>query len=230
MAGDPHKPAATVSWFNCSAIAAFAVALVGLGDLQVPTHAGSPGAVVASEDGHVNLTLIPVVHAKEKPLMGNPLWAVPLSVLSETVARPVFSPSRRPPSPPVVAAPFVPPAKTPPPTATESDHPMLTLLGTIVGELDGIGIFLDEASNKAIRLRAGQVHGGWTLRSVRRRAANFERDQLEATLELSPPGVEKTTLSVAAGPTGTEREGTRGNDQTVGPPSGNRVRPRPRKL
>jgi hypothetical protein len=228
MAGDPHKPAATVSWLNCGAIAAFAVALVGLGYLQVPMHAGSHRAVVASEDGHVNLTLIPVMPAKEKPLMGNPLWAVPLSVLSETVARPVFSPSRRPPSRPVVAAPVVPPAKTPPPAATESDHPMLTLLGTIVGELDGIGIFLDEASKKAIRLRTGQVHGGWTLRSVRRGAANFDRDQLEATLELSPPGVEKTTLSVAAGPTGTEREGTRRNDQTVGPLSGNRVRPRPR--
>ncbi len=221
MARDPHKPAAALYWLDCSAIAVLVAALV-LGDLQAPLHAESRGATVASEDAHANLTLIPVVPAKERPVTGNPLWAVPLGTLSETVARPVFSLSRRPPPPLVVAAPPIPQAETKTPPPTEPDHPLLTLLGTIVGKFDSIGIFLDETSKNVIRLRTGQVHGGWTLRSVRRRVASFERDHLEATLELSPPGAEKSTLSAAVGPTGTERAGMiRGNNQTVGLPSGN---------
>jgi hypothetical protein len=229
MTRDPHRPAAAVYWLDCSAIAVL-VAILVLGDLQAPLHAESRGAAVASEYAHVNLPLIPVVPAKERPVTGNPLWAVPLGTLSETVARPVFSPLRRPPSPPVVAAPAVPLAETKTPPPTEPDHPLLTLLGTIVGKFDSIGIFLDETSKNVIRLRTGQVHGGWTLRAVRRRLASFERDHLEATLEFPSPRAEQRILSVAAGPTGTERAGIRGNDQTVGSPSGNRVRPRPRKL
>jgi hypothetical protein len=229
MARDPHRPAAAVYWPGCGVMAVLVAALV-LGDLQAPLHAESRGAAISPEDGQVNLTPMPVVPAKERPVTGNPLWAVPLGALSQTVARPMFSPSRRPPSPPVVAAPAVLLAETTTPPPTEPDHPRLTLLGTLVGEFDSIGIFLDETSNNVIRLRTGQVHGGWTLRSVRRRLASFERDHLEASLEFPSPRAEQRILSVAAGPTGTERAAIRGNDQTVGSASGNRVRPRPRKL
>src|SRR6516165_2807674 len=40
---------------------------------------------------------------QDRRLSGNPLWAVPLRSLSVTSERPIFSPSRRPPIPPVVA-------------------------------------------------------------------------------------------------------------------------------
>jgi len=212
MARDPHRPAAAINWLGCGAMALLVAALVGLGDLQTPILAGTyAGAAVASEDGRVNLAPIPVVPSKERPVTGNPLWAIPLGTLSQTLARPVFSPSRRPPSPPIVAAPAVPQTETLHPT--EPDHPLLTLLGTIVGEFDGIGIFLDETSKNVIRLRTGQVHGGWTLRSVRRRLASFERDHLEANLEFPSPREEQRILSAAG----------HSNDQTV-------VRPRRRKL
>ena len=65
-----------------------------------------------------------------KPRAGNPLWTVPLSALSATRDRPLFSASRR---PPIVAVPIVaPPPKqevlAPPPP----ERPLLTLIGTIV--------------------------------------------------------------------------------------------------
>src|SRR5262245_36583139 len=62
-------------------------------------------------------------------LRGNPLWAVPMRELSATRDRPIFSPSRRPASPPAVvqAPPQLPP---PPPLKPKPDHPRLTILGT----------------------------------------------------------------------------------------------------
>jgi general secretion pathway protein N len=119
---------------------------------------------------------------------GNPLWAVPLSTLSATREHPLFSPSRRPPPPAVVAAPRVPIVTRPPPKPEEPDHPLLTVVGTVVSESDGIGIFLDQATNTVIRLRIGENHAGWILRSVQGRDASFEKDHRTATLALPTPG------------------------------------------
>ena len=119
---------------------------------------------------------------------GNPLWAIPLRSLTATRERPIFSPSRRPPSPPVVAAAYVPPAKAPVARPAEPDKPQLALVGTIAGENDGIGIFLDQATNAVIRLKTGQDHAGWVLRSVKGREAKFDRGRQTATLALPPPG------------------------------------------
>lgn len=166
-----------------------------------------------------------VMPATEKRVAGNPLWAVPLSVLWGTAARPLFSPSRRPP-PPVLAATAVPPAQPLPPPATEPDRPPLTLLGTILGTFGGIGVFLDETSHDVIRLKTGEAHRGWLLRSVRGRVANFERgDRREATLALAPPGAEQTAPSVGSDAPVTPRAGTGGNAPIAGPPPENRLRP-----
>jgi hypothetical protein len=103
--------------------------------------------------------------ARESRPTGNPLWAIPLSALPITRERPLFAPSRRPPPPVVVAAPE-PLPMPPPPSPAEPEHPLLTLLGTIVGEPGGIGVFLDQATQRVIRLRIGQAHDEWMLRSV----------------------------------------------------------------
>jgi general secretion pathway protein N len=129
---------------------------------------------------------------KERPPIGNPLWEVALSALQETRTRPIFSPSRRPPSLPVVAAP--PPPK--PPAPKEPDHLKLTLLGTVIGASDRIGIFVDENSKDVLRIRSGGSHAGWTLHSVQRRSATFEKDHQETTLMLPTPGSEQPGLSV----------------------------------
>jgi general secretion pathway protein N len=124
--------------------------------------------------------------ARERAPIGNPLWAVPLRSLSVTRERPIFSPSRRPPPPAVVAP--VTAARPPPPPPAEPDHPSLTLVGTVIGDGGGIGVFLDQATKAVIRLRTGQDHDGWTLRKVRGREAIFDKDRRTASLELPPPG------------------------------------------
>jgi hypothetical protein len=209
--------------------AAAAAQEVGL-DVRTSIGPGpSRAATIAPENarGRAQADLLPtrVMPTKEKPVAGNPLWAVPLSTLSGTAARPLFSPSRRPP-PPVLAASPVSPTKPLPPPAAEPDHPLLTLLGTIVGKSEGIGVFLDETSHDVIRLKTGDVHGGWLLRSVRGRVANFERgDRREATLALAPPGAEQTASSVGSDAPVTERAGTGGNAPIAGAPPENRLRP-----
>jgi general secretion pathway protein N len=134
----------------------------------------------------------PVARAPSgNPPSGNPLWAVPLRSLSVTRQRPIFSPSRRPPPPAAVAAPNFPP---PPPAVVkpaEPDHPLLSLVGTIVGKTESIGVFVDGVTQEVVRLRTGQDHAGWTLRSVQGREAAFEKGAQTATLALPPPGAEQ---------------------------------------
>jgi len=143
---------------------------------------------------------------------GNPLWEVAVSALRETRARPVFSASRRPPAPPVVAAP--PPQPRPKPAAaSEPDRLRLSLLGTVTGTSQRIGIFVDEVSNNVIRIKTGENHAGWILRSVERRAANFAKDRQETTLVLSVPGAEQTALDAAAA---SSRTGSAGVNRNAG--------------
>jgi hypothetical protein len=126
---------------------------------------------------------------------GNPLRSLPLSSLSVTRERPIFSPSRRPP-PPAIAAPAVPPVK-PPPTSKppEPDHPSLTLLGTLAGDAQGVGIFLNEADKTTLRLRTGEKHEGWVLRSIRSGEVTFEKGERVATLALAPLGSAASALA-----------------------------------
>jgi len=66
--------------------------------------------------------------------------------------RPLFSPSRRPPPPAVAAAP--PPAQaSPPPKPPRVERPQLSLVGTVAGEGESFGIFVDPTTKAAIRLR-----------------------------------------------------------------------------
>ena len=137
-----------------------------------------------------------VVAAKEALRAGNPLWAIPLGELSETQARPLFSLSRRPAAAPVAVALPAPPPHAGPPSKREPDHPLLTLLGTIVGASVEIGVFIDETSHDVIRLKVGEAHDGWTLRAVVGRAAIFHKDgDRAATLALPAPGGEPPAQS-----------------------------------
>jgi hypothetical protein len=168
----------------------------------------------------------PIVGAKEEPDVGNPPLAVPLSVLPETLTRPALSPSRHPPPSAVLIALPAAPTKADPPSKSEPDHPFLTLVGTIVGRSMEIGFFIDDESQDVIRLKTGQVHGGWVLRSVSGRAANFERgDHREATLALHDRGTGPTPPSPVAANPATERVGIRGNDRMTGPPPANTILP-----
>ena len=101
----------------------------------------------------------------------NPLWAIPFESLTHTWERPIFSPSRRPPA--VVVAPR--PVQFQSVVTTDRPRePSFALLGAIVGEKEEIAILLDETTKIIVRLRRGESHSGWTLRSVKGREVTLD--------------------------------------------------------
>lgn len=130
---------------------------------------------------------IPVQAAKAapKPLASaNPLWAIPLSTLTATRDRPLFSPSRRAPKPVVANAPAVPP---PPPAPAVAQRPDLVLVGTVTGDTRGVAVFVDTTTRGTVRLRTGEDHSGWTLRSVEAKSVTLRKGSASETLALPPP-------------------------------------------
>jgi hypothetical protein len=121
----------------------------------------------------------------EKPLSGNPLWGIPLSSLRATRERPIFLPSRRAPAP-AVAATRVEPVKTttPPP---EPERPELSLVGVVTSATDGYAVFTDGTTRDIVRLKTGEGHNGWVLRSVNGREAVLEKNSRTAIIGLPTP-------------------------------------------
>jgi hypothetical protein len=200
MAGNAETLPVIASWANGCFKLVLIATLFGFCAQAQGTPVSNPRAAVSSEA--LDQTRPMTAPVKETPLIGNPLWEIALSALQETRARPIFSPSRRPPSPPVVAAPPPPPPK--PPAPTEPEVLKLTLLGTVIGVSDRIGIFVDETSKDVIRIRTGESHAGWTLRSIHRHSASFEKGHQDITLVFPSPGSEQLGLSAggAAAKTG----------------------------
>jgi general secretion pathway protein N len=116
----------------------------------------------------------------------NPLWAIPLSALSGTRERPIFSSSRRPPPPAV--APATAPKLIAAPKPREPERPQLSLVGTVASGDEGIGIFLDQSTKAALRLKVGENYQGWKLQSVQGREVILEKDQQGVVLALPQPG------------------------------------------
>jgi general secretion pathway protein N len=139
-----------------------------------------------------------------RELPANPLWAIPLKQLSNTRERPIFSPSRRPPAS-AVAGPPPPAAVRVPPKSAGPQSPELSLVGTVIGEKESIAVFVD-ATKSAVRLRTGEAHKGWALRTVHTREATLERDGESAILSLPRPGTEQTA---SIPPAATDRPGYR---------------------
>ena len=164
----------------CVSAPAFAYTASGVDDaanlgadnpgLDVTRHAMPPPGVTAKPD--------------ETPtLAANPLWAIPLSALTATRTRPLFTPSRRAPAPAVASVPVAAP-RPPAPPAAVPQHPNLTLVGTVAGESEGIAVFVDPTTRDTVRLRTGEGHSGWILRSVARSAATLQKGGQTETLAL----------------------------------------------
>jgi len=129
--------------------------------------------------------------AVAKPVpRGNPLWAVPLSALTATQERPIFSATRRPPSRAVVALP-VEEDNAPPPKPAEAAPP-LVLVGAVVGEDDAIAILLDRTDQKVVRMRQGESRAGWSLSSVQAREVTFRQGDRTEVLTLQRPDTAST--------------------------------------
>ena len=157
----------------------------GINDMpQTPSEPAAPAATpVPAPVTSVRVVAPPA--APTRTPSANPLWGIPLSQLSETRDRPIFSPSRRP--PPVVAA--VDPATVkPPPRKKEMRPPQFSLVGTIASEDEGFGIFLDHSTKTALRLKVGDDYQGWKLRAIRGREVTMQKDEQAAVLSLPEPG------------------------------------------
>jgi hypothetical protein len=116
----------------------------------------------------------------------NPLWAIPLATLTTTRDRPIFSPSRRPPPPAVAPAPVA-VAPPPRPKPVKVERPQLALVGTIAGTEQSFGIFVDQTTKAALRLKIGEEYQGWRLRDVAPREVTLVHDEETAVLSLPPP-------------------------------------------
>ena len=152
--------------------------------------ATSPDEMKSDADrGVINPDRAPAQAAKERVPSGNPLWAIPLGSLAVTRDRPIFSPSRRSAAPAVVAVPpprIAQPVIVQPPAVPQ--RPNLVLVGTVVGETEGFGVFLDQTTHNIVRLKTGEGHAGWVLRSVKAREATLEKERQTETLYLPAPG------------------------------------------
>jgi hypothetical protein len=121
-----------------------------------------------------------------KSRAGNPLWTVPLSALSATRDRPLFSASRR---PPIVALPIV----APPPQKQEAlappppERPLLTLLGTIVSRKASFAILQGSNTEAISRLRVGQDNDGWRVQGIGLRSIVVEKGAESVELNLPRP-------------------------------------------
>jgi hypothetical protein len=109
-----------------------------------------------------------------KSRAGNPLWTVPLSALSATRDRPLFSVSRR---PPIVAAPI----------AAPPEQPLLTLVGTIVSRKASFAILQGSDTEAISRLRVGQENDGWRVQGIGLRSIVVEKGEQSVELGLPRP-------------------------------------------
>jgi hypothetical protein len=157
-------------------------------DVAGKAHAGSAAASAgrANAGAPARLQMVTVPTARQPAASDNPLWAVPLSALSATRDRPIFSSSRRPPAAAVDHAAVSKAAAAPKPK--EPERPQLSLVGTIANSLEQFGIFLDQSTAAAIRLRVGEEFQGWKLSSVQGREATLAKDREVVVLSLPQPG------------------------------------------
>lgn len=192
----PRRAIILVTWAAVLALGGAAAAQTRLAATQtnLDTNTLQPGiAPPAGDPGPSNLTpggIVPLPGDPRAPVReqrGNPLWAIPLKVLTATRERPIFLPSRRAPAPAVAGPPPAQPVAAPPPAAPAPQRPRLTLIGAVVGDGGGIAVFLDEATRDVVRLRTGESRDGWILRSVRAREATFEKDRETMVIALPVP-------------------------------------------
>jgi hypothetical protein len=174
----------------CSALAARASAdpIDDRVDFRSQAEAGSPAAGtsgVAHTAGLSRATRAPDPGAKSRG--DNPLWTVPLSSLSATRDRPLFSASRR---PPIMAVPVAAPVPQKQALAPPSpERPLLTLVGTIVSRKASVAVLQGSNTDAISRLRLGQDNNGWRLQGISLRSIVVEKGAQSVKLDLSRPNV-----------------------------------------
>jgi hypothetical protein len=186
----------------CSALASRAAAdpIDDRVDVRPQAEAGSPLAEtngVADTAGLSRAPRAPDPGAKSRD--GNPLWTVPLSSLSATRDRPLFSVSRR---PLFVTAPIVaPPPKQEALAPPAPERPSLTLIGTIVSPKESVAILQGSNAESVSRLRVGQENDGWRVRGISLRSIVVEKGSQSVQLGLPRPNAGRDELPLPNIPT-----------------------------
>ncbi|WLA54317.1 hypothetical protein [Bradyrhizobium diazoefficiens] len=179
-------------WLRAVGLAALCAVLGSAGTLAATSSrmdilpddaAGGPAESV--EVGAVRPIARPAQAASKPVPRGNPLWSVPLSALTATQERPIFSASRRPPPRAVAASPVEETQAPPPPKPVEA--PPLLLVGAVVGEGDAIAILVNRIDQKVVRLRQGESLGGWSLTEVQPREVTLKQGDRSEVLALQRP-------------------------------------------
>ncbi len=132
--------------------------------------------------------------ATKGELPANPLWTIPLSLLTETRARPPFSPNRRAPQPAPLAKAVAPPPLKP----AEPVKPQISLVGTVVGGGRRVGVFVNLADKSTFHLKAGEKHDGWVLRAVDAHQVELANGLDSAVLKL--PAIDMKSVAAAPVP------------------------------
>ena len=175
------RPAGLAVWCVVLGTAGTTAATSSRMDVLSDDAVGSPAESV--DVGTIRPIAPPAQRAPSKPVpRGNPLWSVPISALTATQERPIFSAMRRPP-PRAVAATPAEEVYAPSPKPVEPPPPLL-LVGAVVGEGDAIAILVNRIDQKVVRLRQGESLGGWSLISVQPREVTFKQGERSEVLEL----------------------------------------------
>ncbi|MBR0846700.1 DUF2531 family protein [Bradyrhizobium diazoefficiens] len=169
--------------------------------IDIISDDAAAGPAESVDVGAVRPIARPAPPASKPVPRGNPLWSVPLSALTVTQDRPIFSASRRPP-PRAVAATAVEESQAPPPPKPVEGPPPLQLVGAVVGEGDAIAILVNRADQKVVRLRQGETLSGWSLTSVQAREVTIKQGDRSEVLALQRPDAAAAAPPTADAPTG----------------------------
>jgi len=116
---------------------------------------------------------------------GNSLHKFPLSALSGTLARPLFSASRR---VPILQPAVPPPAPTPIIAApTGPQRPPWTLIGAIVTPNTSFALLKNSTNQAVMHMRVGQQELGWRLREITVRSILLEQGTQSITIGFPDP-------------------------------------------
>ena len=126
----------------------------------------------------------PSSNRNEATEAGNPLSKIPLSALTATRDRPLFSLSRRPPTAAIEAN--AEPAQAPA-AAAPPERPAVKLIGTILSPATSVVLLRDSATQAVRRLRVGEATSGWRVKTVSLRSVTLEKGEQSAILGLPQP-------------------------------------------
>ncbi len=99
----------------------------------------------------------------------------PLAELSETVGRPLFSPTRRPPEPETTL-----PEETP----VQATSGELTLVGVVIAGENRIALVRQRNDSKLLRVVTAQIIAGWSVEEILPTSAILRRGDVRETLVL----------------------------------------------